>query len=69
MGIRDVEDVLSPDDMFIIFEAALIALRTQVTLDKIAAHLDMAEDDLSVLDAKINFVLYGGLNEDNYTTY
>lgn len=60
MGIREVEDVFSPDDMVIIFEAALIAFRTQTTLGKIADHLDISDDELSSLEARINFVLYGG---------
>lgn len=66
MSIREVEDILSPDDMVVIFEAALIALRTQTTLDKIADHLDISDDQLSSLEARINFVLYGGDCEDNY---
>ena len=60
MGIREVEDVLSPDDMVVIFEAAVIALRTKDTLDKIVDHLDISDDQLASLEAKINFVLYGG---------
>jgi hypothetical protein len=60
MSIRDVEDVLSPDDMVIIFEAALIALRTKTTLDKLTDHLDVTDGELASLEARLNFVLYGG---------
>ncbi len=60
MSIRDVEDVLDTDDMVIIFEAALIALRTQTTYDKIADHLDVTDGELAAIDARINFVLNGG---------
>ena len=60
MGIRDVEDILNPDDMVIIFEAALIALRTQTTYDKITDHLDVTDGELEAIDARLNFVLYGG---------
>ena len=59
MGIRDIEDVLTTEDMVVTLEAALVALRTSLTVDKLADHLDITDGELESLEAKINFILYG----------
>ena len=59
MGIRDVEDILSPEDMVVTFEAALVALRTPLVVDKLTDHLDIADGELESLEAKLNYVLNG----------
>jgi hypothetical protein len=60
MGIRDVEDVLSTEDMVVAFEAALITLRTPLMVDKLTEHLDITDGELDSLEARLNFILNGG---------
>ena len=59
MGIRDLEDVLSVDDMVVTLEAALMCLTNPVTLEELGDHLDVTAKDLSILRSRINYVLNG----------
>jgi len=59
MGIRDLEDILSIDDMVVTLEAAFMCLTNPVTLGEIGDHLDVTAEELTLLRSRINYVLNG----------
>lgn len=59
MGIRDLEDVLSVDDMVVTLEAALMCLTNPITLGELGNHLDVTDEELTILRSRVNYVLNG----------